>query len=443
MTTPSPAVCYVISDLHLADGGVLDDFVDDDLFARWLGSLDASLSTLVINGDWLAFEQIAPLAVPEGTPSSLLWTEAQSVEKMANCITAHGVFFDALAAFHTAGGEIRINVGNHDIDFVWPGVHQVVAQRIDAVDSDRLVFEAVGTEFANVWIQHGHQFDKTNSTKDPENFIHVGPDGQEYLERIWGTDFVLEFFNPLHTELEFAVNVKPQWQLVLQGLKQRWLGWRHFVRVVAFIARRGIPVAALADVVLADDEELPDLAWLDSYFTDEETALIIRDMIDEIGPEEANRLGVELLDAELIAALRANEPIDLTVEELGGVGDQPVTGDVTLGLFRDRGEIRGARDCIERGYRHVVLGHTHHAVDGEEIDPGHLLFNPGTWIPHIDLANPAVVAEKEANGMSKALLNNKDFYATEVFAVEIVDDGSAPRVVSLEGFRLADKSTEV
>ena len=427
---------YVISDLHLADGGALDDFHDDDLFARWLGSCDAATTVLILNGDWLAFEQIAPLAVPDGTPSSLLWTEAYSVEKMHNCMSAHGVFFDALAAFHAGGGEIRVTAGNHDIDFVWPGVQRVVAERINASGSDRFSVSAVGTSFANVWVQHGHQFDKTNSTKDAENFIHVGPDGQEYLERIWGTDFVLEFFNPLHEELRFAANVKPQWKMVLEGLKHRWLGWRHFVRVVAFIARSGIPVTALADVVLSDDQaDAPDLAWLDSFFSDEETAMIIRNAIDELGPEVANELGLEGLDADLVAALRSEEPIDISLEDFSLPARGPDgAADPVLGLFRDRGEVRGARAKVEEGFDHVVLGHTHHMVDGEEIEPGRFLFNPGTWIPHIDLDDPAVAAEEAAKGMTKELLNDERFYATKVFAVEITVD-AVPKVVSLETFR--------
>lgn len=433
MTTVD-TTCYVISDLHLADGGALDDFHDDALFARWLGSLDAATTVLVLNGDWLAFEQIAPLEVPEGVPSSLLWTEAQSVEKMNNCIGAHGQFFDAMLVFHAGGGEIRVTVGNHDIDFVWPGVQAVVAERIAAVGSDRFTVETVGTSFANVWIQHGHQFDKTNSTKDPENFIHVGPDGQEYLERIWGTDFVLEFFNPLHQELRFAANVKPQWKLVLEGLKHRWLGWKHFIRVVAFIARSGIPVAALADVVLSDDDEVPDLSWLDSYFTDEETALIIREAIDGLTEEDANDLDLANLDDELLAALKHMPSIDLSLSDFSLPAADQQGGDTILGLFRDRGEIRGARGRLDEGYEHVVLGHTHVMVDGEQIEPGKNLYNPGTWIPHIDLNDPAVAAEEAANGMTKKLLNDASFYTTEIHAVEIVA-GSVPRVISLEPFR--------
>jgi UDP-2,3-diacylglucosamine pyrophosphatase LpxH len=434
-TTPTSGdLCYVISDLHIGDGKRLDDFVDDALFAAWVGGLDGPSTTIVMNGDIIDFAQIPPLDIEAGVPSRLLWREWQSLEKLHHAYDAHPVVFDALGDFHGRGGSVRITVGNHDLDLAWPGVQAAIRQRLGAT-SERVTFAVMSTVFANVWIQHGHQFDKTNSTDDPEHFIHVGPDGHEYLERIWGTDFVLEFFNGIHDKLEFAANLKPQWQLVLQGLKHRWLGWRHFVRVVAFLARRGLPWDAIPDAVLGVDDEPPDLAWLDAYFSDEETALIIRDAIDELGPEAANELGLADLDASLIAGLRTAEAIDIVAAELGPPAPDVADGGTTLGIFRDRAEVRGARSCLSAEIDHVVLGHTHGALDGEEIEPGKKLFNPGTWIPHIDMRNPNVVAARAEHGLTKELLNSREFYRTDIFAIEIRADGSEPTLVSLEAHR--------
>ena len=69
---------------------------------------------------------------------------------------------------------------------------------------------------------HGDAFTPENSPKDPHSFVHDGPNGETYLERVWGTDFLLHFFNELELEHRYVDNVKPTIRLAWHALRRRW-----------------------------------------------------------------------------------------------------------------------------------------------------------------------------------------------------------------------------
>ena len=92
----------------------------------------------------------------------------------------------------------------------------------------------------------------------------------------------------------------------------------------------------------------------------------------------------------------------------------------TLGAFREPREERAATDRLKAdGTTHVVFGHTHRIVDGS-LDGS--LYNPGSWIPHLDLKAEYVRAKIKDQGLSLKLLNDRRLYVVERRAVHIQSD---------------------
>src|SRR5262249_30738353 len=151
-------------------------------------------TTLIINGDFIDFPQIPPYQVPE--PSYLLWTEEASLEKFRAASKAHEECFKALGRFLAADGKLQIVIGNHDLDLAWPKVQQEFCKLVGMSSNDRLSFTVGNTVYEGVWIEHGHSFTPENCPRDPLNFIHTWNE-HNYLERVWGTDFMLQFYNGL------------------------------------------------------------------------------------------------------------------------------------------------------------------------------------------------------------------------------------------------------
>lgn len=446
--------CFVTSDLHIADGSALEQFYDDDAFSRWIDTIADPTTMLVLNGDVIDFAIIAPWKRPKTLPSHLLWTEAESVAKLQRCIDAHAVWFDSLATFHAAGGELVIVVGNHDLDWIWPDVQTAFATRIGAAETaegfERLRFESLGTSFAGVWIEHGHRFTPENAPKhadDPSTWIHTY-NGERYLERVWGTDVLVSFYNDKHDQYPYMSNIKPTWKMVLMGLKRGWFGWHDFVRAAAFLARRGVPGKALGSFVLSDDDVANsiDPNEITRLFQDKETQDAIEAALADLTWDEARKDPVSNLDESLLAALGEATGVAIQSDDFG-FGSLVVPEDInqegvspTLGLFSESREVKAALEKLH-AYDHVVFGHTHVVVDAHDLGHGKKMFNPGCWIEHLDMDNPRVKEVVEEHGVTAGLLNNKagagdpdgsgGYYTTDFFAVRILNDGTAPTLISV------------
>ncbi|HSK04616.1 MAG TPA: hypothetical protein VK932_25365 [Kofleriaceae bacterium] len=418
---------YVIGDLHLGagPGDPLEDFRDDEVFARLCARIAGPATTLVLNGDIIDFAQIPPFDVP--TPAHLLWPEAASLIKARVAVAAHPDFFAGLRALLERGGRIRWLAGNHDLDMVWPAVQRCIAEALGTPPADRLAFVIGATELHGVHVEHGHHFTPENCPRVPLELCHPGPDGVLYLERVWGTDFMLQFYNQLERDHPFADNVKPMLSVVWHGLRNRWIGGRELARLFVFLRRRGLPWRGIASATLDEVRPLTaasaagsfeDLAW--------KHAMLERARTDERFVGELNEAIAELEPAEQrLATLR--EPIEVDAPLVGG-GGAPAAG-ATLGLFREERELRAARDRLARpGITHVVFGHTHAAVDGEL---GGRLYNYGTWLPSLDLGAAHVQAKLAAEGISLEVLRDPRLYTVVRRLVRIDADPSYASEVRL------------
>jgi UDP-2,3-diacylglucosamine pyrophosphatase LpxH len=416
---------FVISDLHLGGGAAepeLEDFKQDEQLVSFVDAISDPDTTLFINGDFVDFAQIPPYETP--SQRDFLWTEADSLAKLELALTAHHASFEALARFVGKGGQLRILIGNHDLDFVWPEVQK----RMRQVVGERLGF-TVGEElYHGVVIEHGYTFTPENCPRDPKKFVLTTEDGKtDYLERVWGTDFMLHFYNDLERRYPFADNVKPMLSVMFHGLKNQWIGAKDVVSLVVFLKRRGVSWKGIASSLLGDEQvTLPTLvASLESE--EWQSALVARAQSDPA------------FEAELAQAVRALPPQDraaladpsaparteLPNPDLGAQG-----GTQVMGIFRDGRERRAAKEWLAMGtVTHVVYGHTHVLVDG---DLDGRLYNPGTWLPHLDLAQSGVREKIQRYGLTLEMLRDESLYTAERWAVRIVPEKGLSSRVSLE-----------
>ncbi len=126
----------VVSDLHIS-AGELDD-CDEELEQHvidFIGGLNyrGDSVELVINGDFIDFVQAPPwrgsdLRTKSDNGVSLCFTEQQSLAKLQACIQRHAPIFDALQAFLKKKSDNLVTIlpGNHDADFFWPSVQDVL-----------------------------------------------------------------------------------------------------------------------------------------------------------------------------------------------------------------------------------------------------------------------------------------------------------------------------
>jgi len=411
---------YVIGDLHLGAGrgDPLEDFDQDDALAAFVDSIAGEGRLLVVNGDLIDFVQIAPFEVPAA--AHLLWNEEASVQKLEVAVKAHRAVFNAFGRFVEAGGRLAIVIGNHDLDFWWGEVQRHTREAISRAHGERVEFHNGSLDYHGVVIEHGHRFTPENCPRDFLRFVHI--EGEvAYLERVWGTDFMLQFYNDLERRYPFADNVKPMLRVVWHGLRKGWIGGREIVRLLLFLKKRGVPWAGLSSSLLDGPPVDPGVVM--GAFADPEWQRLLCERASDL------RFQRELREA--LAALPAREQqVVGTAEQvtLGFVGEQKT--EATLGLVRDDRELRAAREVLKRaGVSHAVFGHTHEVIDGK-LDG--CLFNPGTWLPCLDLASPKVQDKvKAAGGLSLEMLDDASLYVIERRAVRVVAEGASPARVEL------------
>jgi UDP-2,3-diacylglucosamine pyrophosphatase LpxH len=438
---PQVREAWVISDLHLGQGAgsALEHFRDDDLFGAWLAARTRPEAVLVINGDFIDFLRIdhEPAPAPP-VPPSLLWDEATSVDKLHLALEGHATVFDALRTFFEAGAELLFTIGNHDLDLWWPSVQSELRQRLGD-KGGAIQFGLAHLLFDRVHVEHGHRFTGENRPKDFERFVRTqrrnGRD-VEFLECVWGSRFVLDALNPLQSTYPYLDKVKPTWKLALHMLADsQWLRdgrSRTLVDLMRFFRRTGVPMSDVVDALLDEPDEW-DLFNVDRVFGEDEVEW--RRVVREIRDNEPEALAAALEAMPVDErtgpltgpSIELGEPVELDAQAsddlLHGGRDPDAAAESELGLVRKSREVRGALDCLGiSDMTHVVLGHTHDVIDG---GLGGRLFNPGSWIEHLNTRDPAVKAKKED---LRSLVSNPAFYATDPRAVHVLFDGNQVRV---------------
>ena len=431
---------YVISDLHLGmgrrdDGSwhPLEDFKSDELFGRYLNFIsDDGGDELIINGDWIDFHQLEPFAYPEQRLFSadghrLGWTEADSLKKLESCKAAgaHKKFFDDLGHFlRTTGKKLIIVMGNHDPDLFWLLMQAEVRSLLGPREEGQLEFVQTSLLCGTAHVEHGNQHcSPENKFYNPNNIFHLGAAGDvARLEMVWGTIFVMEFFNKIEEAFPYADNIKTQSRALWLGIKNGWVGGDMAAKFVKFIWGAGIPWGSLSANVLSDQPQSPE--ELIAGIADPEISRELFERYDG-NPDFRSRFDEEIAQtaAEEWEAVNApNHQRPVTDEQLTPAVDDEAS---RLGLVRDEPEFRGASELLGGpGVEYVVFGHTHSEIDGS--DPKAVVanyFNTGSWVNSLDLS-------KRENRERLKNITGEDLQRDDLFelrlrqaVIDVDDDG--------------------
>jgi len=385
----------VISDLHIGEGNKsLDQFVSDAEFGRLL--LDVipkrfgPKTSLVINGDFVDFPQIAPSVGRHYLGDRLGATAAESVRRMQLAIAAHPAVFTNLQKYIERGGQVVLLAGNHDPEFYWPDVLGALRSAIGgAKEQDFRFIEQGELHERSIHIEHGHQYSFDNRFNSWPNPIVQAPDGRR-LERPWGTLFLDLVYNQIESLWPFVHIVHPHSRLA-------WLALSHF----------------------ADKEEVPIavLAKLCAFFLAKGKRLILGrllgppDQHDEVQMDSSEGLLERLLDTvapKLSSSQRKSIMAETMALLLDSAGETEIYKDEAaptglLGQTDERGLSRRTKELLTQGDITIVAyGHTHVAVNGnlpkERLfapDDPRRVFNTGSWMPSVALGQLESISWKE------------------------------------------------
>jgi UDP-2,3-diacylglucosamine pyrophosphatase LpxH len=212
----------VVSDLHLGEGGPLEDFLDDAAFCAFLADVGergrawGAPAEIVLAGDAIDFLQVAPLR--HGP-----WREAEA--KLRRVAAAHRGVFDALGRFVSAGHRLIVLPGNHDVELAFYEIQAAFRALVaggDAAAAARVVFPnetPLGGHYPGcargpfayrlpgVYIEHGHQL-------DPESCFDFGGFFEDAAgERIrlpFQSRAVLDLWNEVEPRAPFLDKLRPR-----------------------------------------------------------------------------------------------------------------------------------------------------------------------------------------------------------------------------------------
>ncbi|MGE5681675.1 MAG: hypothetical protein ACM34K_12430 [Bacillota bacterium] len=208
---------FILSDLHLTPGNSFEKLGDPDTerftdqsFLSFINYIHKQIQPdtgiLVINGDFIDFLRI--ISIPGSTGEFVKWQQAlnsigihkdlsflkksisrrelryglntddyKSVWKLLEVINGHSELFDSLSDWLSWGNKLVIVKGNHDLEFYWPAVRNLLrlslAERISRRTGEdtedvlvdkilpNLIFVDESITFDNkYYIEHGHRYDK-------------------------------------------------------------------------------------------------------------------------------------------------------------------------------------------------------------------------------------------------------------------------------------------
>jgi UDP-2,3-diacylglucosamine pyrophosphatase LpxH len=401
-------VKIIVSDLHLGagsfdldEGNLLEDFIVDKAFARFLDEMKEESETdgtdfeLIIAGDMMEFLQ-AP-AVDEFEPQRIYRSEdyrssseEDSAKKVDLIIKGHPMFFTALRDFVKPANpqrKVTIIKGNHDVNLYWPAVKERIRQAVHATGEERaklLAFEEVCINREGIYVEHGNQYsDKLNRVDNFEKPLDPEHEGQLAIPA--GSRFVIEFFNQVEWEKWWVDSIKPMTALIGYALAVEF----PFAAktLVAFL--KVAPVLIVGSLAVGE-EDLPGEAEQLMQELENEVqrqALGQRYAEDETFRRKFNARVGRLLEAAdaLPEVARARAMDEVSAFNLG----KRSINEVNSALHR-AAEVKAR----ETGAQIVVFGHTHDPL-GERLESGGLYLNTGTWTWWRDFAEAGLDDWKE------------------------------------------------
>jgi UDP-2,3-diacylglucosamine pyrophosphatase LpxH len=400
----------------------LEDFREDAeaAFDQLLDLMERERADeLIINGDWIDFLQLEPFAYTVDLYTEagrrLGWTEGESLQKLESCKAAHAhlSFFQKLRDFLRGGRKVTVMLGNHDPDLFWPKVQAELRDLLRPPREELLEFVRTHVRRGTAHIEHGNQHGSPeNRFQDPLNIFHrCWSDGLERLEMVWGSIFVMEFFNELEQTHPYADKIKPTLSAVWLGLSNGWLDRALAAKFVKFLKGAGVPWRSLGEMLSDRGRDPKDII---RSIRDKKLARELLEIYNrDTGFREALRVELERTGTEEWASINTlgNDP-PVTLDELTPTDEET---SITLGLFRQDAEIRAAkRLLVQSKVEHVIFGHTHTEMDGA--GPNAVIenyYNTGTWIRRLDL-------KKSENRQLMRTISKDDLKRDEIFESRIM-----------------------
>ncbi len=211
--------------MHLGTGhrrgriNVYDDFKEDERFAQLVRSQSTADDEvhLVLNGDIFDLLKVPILGkFPEFIDERL------AKIKLFRCLRGHPLFVDTLKRFleKNERGLLHVQLGNHDMEFVFPGVQRLFCRAVTGDDEHPRVRFHVETPFFEidgVQFHHGHQFEAIHAM-DFSRLVLPRANRSPILNLPWGSLFVLNVVNELVRERPYLDKVHPFWPLFVGGM---------------------------------------------------------------------------------------------------------------------------------------------------------------------------------------------------------------------------------
>lgn len=364
-----------LSDLHLGCGDELEDFILWDKKDMPLVKNDRDIHQGILEIH-KAFSQfidyvlnlgkkcgVKPEIVFLGDTFDLLQvlpeqrTNPQKIDLIAK---VHKSFFESLIRFHENGGSVRLIVGNHDHDLLYPVLFDRLLSYLPFLNNisggkPSLYYH---DPEAGIYAEHGNQFDVLNAFNKP-----FDPD-----EWPIGSELLLQLVNPLERLCPVIDNLSVRESL--------WFAVRHIPRILTMAHRKDLLLLKAVEEI-SRENRLKHLA----YF-----------LIHQIMPgSDASILNMlwKLLYANEEILRKAAAPKHFLrgiLYTFATVGRNPLR--IFQELLFDR--LTDAARKIVRGEKKasigkpsqppdfVIFGHTHRPC-GKRVAPGRRYINTGSW----------------------------------------------------------------
>lgn len=275
----------VVSDLHLGVGRdpwtrtypITENFYADEAFAQLLAQYHPASSLLVLNGDTFDFLRVTDYprtaadfeswstllervglgeqaaAIEQAVSGAerkfgLRTNDYKAIWKLDRILDGHDAWWRALVHWVAEGGRLLLVKGNHDLELYWPQVRRFLRDRLVSEDdgvgyaaaAKRVGFVDSGVTLGNVYIEHGHQYERMTSVDEPPT---LAGRRQGELRLPLGSFVNRYFINRIERLDPFIDNIKPVHQALLALLRRRPVelvriyggGWRFMLRALTQI----------------------------------------------------------------------------------------------------------------------------------------------------------------------------------------------------------------
>lgn len=378
------ATVLVVSDLHLTDGGKLENWTapqqqafEELLAATQSGQRLASETVeLVINGDCFDF-LLTPPSLEGRSQTDVNLAHA----KWVNIVAAHAPWFLALRTFlRTPGRRVTFIIGNHDVELYYPSIRARVRSAIGAAPGVvRFCLTEAYQPLPDVIIDHGCQFDPYNtipalweqaatmSTPDQleANDARGNAIGPTLLP--WGSRYFYNAFLPAKARMRYLDEMIPSLDFLKQNALLCLLAPDLVLEILPMLQRLVPDTTFFVPPIAAADVNDPV-----ALFT---ATMGIGQIISQSvsGGNASDDAGTVTEAMQLLQALQGEHYDALRM--ILSIGSE--------GIYRSDRGVRAAGEALltQSAETHfLILGHTHE--EGRwKVAPTQWLLNTGTWFP--------------------------------------------------------------